>query len=160
MCYVGSRNTKRICGGLAKLREKQATVCDMSQLIALVRYQKKKIPDNIKLAILSIPNSVLREHCELEDSVGNWASTYGEYFSNNCIKLSEWKKKFESKNFDLNDMSDFMEYVLEDSQRLNSDFYLRNPEVTLRECVCLKSEKSFQDEQIKYAMVLEKALMM
>lgn len=57
-------------------------------------------------------------------------------------------------------MSDFMEYVLEDSQRLNSDFYLRNPEVTLRECVCLKSEKSFQDEQIKYAMVLEKALMM
>ena len=53
-----------------------------------------------------------------------------------------------------------MKYVLEDSQRLNSDFYLRNPEVTLRDDVCIKDEKKFQNEQIIYAMVLEKALMM
>ena len=57
-------------------------------------------------------------------------------------------------------MSDFMNYVLEDSERLNSDFYLRNPEVTLRDDVCIKFEEKFQNEQIIYAMILEKALIM
>lgn len=52
-----------------------------------------------------------------------------------------------------------MKYVLEDQERLNSDFYLRT-EVTLRDDVCIKSGRKFQNEQIIYAMVLEKALMM
>lgn len=53
-----------------------------------------------------------------------------------------------------------MNYVLEDSERLNSDFYLRNPEVTLENDVYIKYEEEFQNEQVIYAMVLEKALMM
>ena len=120
---------------LVKLRGKQATVSDLSQLLYLVRLYKKEIPDDIKLIMLSIPNIVLRDNCER-------------------------KNKFSSKCFDLKDMSDFMKYVLEDQERLNSDFYLRNPEVTLRDDVCIKSGRKFQNEQIIYAMVLEKALMM
>ena len=128
---------------LVKLRGKQATVSDLSQLLYLVRLYKKEIPDDIKLIMLSIPNIVLRDNCELKSDAGKWASN-----------------KFSSKCFDLKDMSDFMKYVLEDQERLNSDFYLRNPEVTLRDDVCIKSGRKFQNEQIIYAMVLEKALMM
>ena len=116
---------------LVKLRGKQATVSDLSQLLYLVRLYKKEIPDDIKLIMLSIPNIVLRDNCELKSDAGKWASKY-----------------------------DFMKYVLEDQERLNSDFYLRNPEVTLRDDVCIKSGRKFQNEQIIYAMVLEKALMM
>lgn len=145
---------------LVKLREKQATVSDLSQLLYLVRLYKKEIPDDIKLIMLSILNIVLRDNCELKSDAGKWASKYGEYFSGNCVNLVEWKNKFSSKCFDLKDMSNFMKYVLEDQERLNSDFYLRNPEVTLRDDVCIKSGRKFQNEQIIYAMVLEKALMM
>ena len=145
---------------LVKLRERRATVSDLSQLPSLVRYHKKEIPDNVKIAILGIPSILLRDKCELKKSVSKWAGENGEYFAGNCVNLEEWKEKFNSKCFDLNDMSNFMKYVLEDSQRLNSDFYLRNPEVTLRDEVCIKDEKKFQNEQIIYAMVLEKALMM
>ena len=145
---------------LKKLRGRQATLSDISQLIVLVRCYKKKIPDEIKRVILSIPNIILREQCKLKNGAEDWANKFGEYFSNNCVELTEWQKKFGSKNFDLQDMSDFMEYILEEPKRLNSDFYLRNPEVTLRESVCLKSERKFQYEQIRYALILEKALMM
>ena len=145
---------------LVKLRERRATVSDLSQLLSLVRYHKKEIPDNVKIAILGIPSILLRDKCELKKSVSKWAGENGEYFACNFVNLEEWKEKFNSKCFDLNDMSNFMKYVLEDSQRLNSDFYLRNPEVTLRDDVCIKDEKKFQNEQIIYAMVLEKALMM
>ena len=145
---------------LGKLRERQATVSDLSQLLSLVKLHKREIPDDVKLVILSIPNIVLRDNCELKNSVGEWVSKNGEYFAGNCAELEEWSEKFNSKCFDLNDMSNFMEYVLEDPGRLNSDFYLRNPEVTLRDDVCIKSERKFQNEQTIYAMVLEKALMM
>ena len=145
---------------LGKLRERQATVSDLSQLLSLVKLHKREIPDDVKLVILSIPNIVLRDNCELKNSVGEWVSKNGEYFAGNCAELEEWSEKFNSNCFDLNDMSNFMEYVLEDPGRLNSDFYLRNPEVTLRDDVCIKSERKFQNEQIIYAMVLEKALMM
>ena len=145
---------------LAKLRGRQAKISDLSQLIELVKIHKKQIPDDIKIIILSIPNFVLENNCELKGSVGKWTSKNGEYFANNCIGLEEWKEKFNSKYFDLGDMSDFMNYVLEDSERLNSDFYLRNPEVTLRDDVCIKFEEKFQNEQIIYAMILEKALIM
>ncbi len=145
---------------LGKLRERQATVSDLSQLLSLVKLHKREIPDDVKLVILSIPNIVLRDNCELKNSVGEWVSKNGGYFAGNCAELEEWSEKFNSKCFDLNDMSNFMEYVLEDPGRLNSDFYLRNPEVTLRDDVCIKSERKFQNEQIIYAMVLEKALMM
>lgn len=129
---------------LVKLRGKQATVSDLSQLLYLVRLYKKEIPDDIKLIMLSIPNIVLRDNCELKSDAGKWASKYGEYFSGNCVNLVEWKNKFSSKCFDLKDMSDFMKYVLEDQERLNSDFYLRNPEVTLRDDVCIKSGENFR----------------
>jgi hypothetical protein len=145
---------------LVKLRERQATVSDLSQLLSLVRLYRKEIPDEVKLVILSIPSTVLRDNCKLKTSVGEWASENGKYFCGNCGSLWEWKEKFNSKCFDLQDMSNFMKYVLEDQERLNSDFYLRNPEVTLRDDVCIKSERKFQNEQIIYAMVLEKALMM
>ncbi len=145
---------------LIKLKERKATAYDLSQLIRLVRDNKKEIPDDIKLVILSIPNIVLKDNCVLKNSVGEWTSKNGEYFANNCIGLEEWKEKFNSKYFDLGDMSDFMNYVLEDSERLNSDFYLRNPEVTLENDVYIKYEEEFQNEQVIYAMVLEKALMM
>lgn len=145
---------------LVKLRERQAIVSDLSQLFSLVRFHKKEIPDDVKLVILSIPNILLKDNCELKNSVEEWAGKKGEYFAGNCVNLEEWKEKFNGKCFDLKDMSDFMEYILEDPERLNSDFYLRNPEVTLRNDVCIKYEEKFQNEQIIYAMVLEKALMM
>ncbi len=145
---------------LVKLKERNATVYDLSQLLSLVRTYKKEIPDDVKVIILSIPNIVLSDNCELKDSVGEWTSQNGEYFANNCVNLKEWKEKFNSKCFNLNDMSNFMKYVLEDSQRLNNDFYLRNPEVTLENDVRIKDEEKFQTEQVIYAMVLEKALMM
>lgn len=145
---------------LVKLRERQATISDLSQLLNLVRFHKKEIPDDVKLAILRIPQTLLKDNCKLKNSVGEWASKNGEYFASNCVNLEEWKEKFNGKCFDLNDMSNFMNYVLEDPERLNSDFYLRNPEVTLRDDVCVRHEKKFQNEQIIYAMVLEKALMM
>lgn len=145
---------------LAKLKEKKATISDISRLIGLVRSYKKEIPDDVKLVILSIPSLVLREKCDLKDDVAIWANKNGEYFSGNCTGLDDWKEKFWSKNFDLHDMNDFMEFILADSSRLNSDFYLRNPEMTLSDDVCLKYEESFKNEQIVYAMVLERALMM
>ncbi len=144
---------------LANLKEKRATVADLSKLIELVRRHKRDIPDDVKSIILSIPHLVLREKCDLKDAVAVWANTNGTYFSGNCPGLGNWKQKFESGSFDLHDMNDFMGFILGHSSRLNSDFYLRNPEVTLRDDVCLKDPKSFQNEQVVYAMVLENALM-
>ena len=48
---------------LGKLRERQATVSDLSQLLSLVKLHKREIPDDVKLVILSIPNIVLRDNC-------------------------------------------------------------------------------------------------
>ena len=93
---------------LGKLRERQATVSDLSQLLSLVKLHKREIPDDVKLVILSIPNIVLRDNCELKNSVGEWVSKNGEYFAGNCAELEEWSEKFNSKCFDLNDMSNFM----------------------------------------------------
>ena len=145
---------------LVKFKEKRATVSDLSKLIEVVRRYKKEIPDDVKLVILSIPALVLRENCELKSRAIEWASEEGDYFSGNCTELESWKAKFMSKSFDLHDMSDFLEYILADSDRLNSDFYLRNPEVTLRDDVRLKYKENFENEQIIYAMVLERVLMM
>lgn len=44
-----------------------------------------------------------------------------------------------------------MEYILKDPIRLNSDFYLRNPEVTLRDDVQVLNEEWYKEEQVAYA---------
>ena len=59
---------------LVKLRERQATISDLSQLLNLVRFHKKEIPDDVKLAILRIPQILLKDNCKLKNSVGEWAS--------------------------------------------------------------------------------------
>lgn len=141
-----------------KLFEKAATVEDISDLVRLVRYNRNAIPDNVKLEILSIPCVVLKERCVLKESQTEWAKQNGRYFAGNCIMLEDWKEKFESESFNLVDMGSFMEFILKDSVRLNSDFYLRNPEVTLRDDVQMLNEEWYKEEQVVYAKRLKKAL--
>ena len=76
---------------LVKLRGKQATVSDLSQLLYLVRLYKKEIPDDIKLIMLSIPNIVLRDNCELKSTQGSGRVNMENIFQ--AIVLTLWSGK-------------------------------------------------------------------
>lgn len=144
---------------LAKLRKCEAEPSDFGKLIEIVRENRNEISDEIKLQILSISLHVLKERCELKCNRIKWACEHGNYFADNCVHLEEWKERFACKSYDLETMCEFMEYILEDADRLNNAFYLRNPEVTLRDYVHFTDAEWYKDEQIIYAMVLENALM-
>ena len=114
-----------------------ATGRDYSEIIRLVREYRQDISDAEKRELLQIPLDALTYRCVLKQDSKFWAKKNGAYFASNCIELEEWKQKFDSGEFKLADIADFLKFIMEDDSRMNSDFYLRNPEVVLRYDVSL-----------------------
>lgn len=131
------------------------TLQDVSQIITLIRHYGDYIPDETKIELLQIPLNVLKTQTKLQ-SPKSFAKNNGSYFSGNMLHLEPHSSKFESGNFSLDDITILLENIMSNSSMLNNDFYLRNPEVTLRDHVKLINMKEFKACGTLYAKIIEK----
>lgn len=91
------------------------------------------LSDALKCAVLKAP------HAE-------WADKYGDYFGGNMVKdknsfYPRYEKLYKSKKFGLNDIVDFLNDIINDFNGSRNDFYLRIPEVVLRDDVTIDKSK-------------------
>lgn len=140
----------------SKLVHEKHDVSDISKLISTIRLNSENISDDAKKLLLSIPLCVLNNHVELSVSRNIWSSKNGSYFAGNFAQ-EPFHSKFKSNNFDLEDISNSLEDIISDSIKLNSDFHLRNPEVTLRDDVMVKEFSDFKECGKIFARAMEKA---
>lgn len=128
---------------------------DIGTLIELIRYHKQEISDDAKTTLLQIPLCALKNQLDVPDEY-SWAIKNGDYFAGNYSD-EPLHSQFDSKKFDLSIMVDCLEAILADTKKLNSDFCLRNPEVTLTHDVVVKEYSNFKESGKIYALVMEKA---
>lgn len=133
-------------------------VSDIGLLLDTIRYSKFKISDDAIRLLLQIPYCVLKSQVDLKTDSTVWAKENGQYFSGNC-QNTEYAEIFASYDFNLDTMVAFFDFILSDITRIRNDFYLRNPEVTLRDDVVIKSCANFQESGRIYALTMEKAFM-
>ena len=139
----------------SKFQNEVHTPSDIGKLIEIVRYNKHSISDEAKKLILQIPLCVLETQVELKNPT-DWSTTNGDYFSGNYAQ-EPLHSRFASNNFDLSIMVDCLNEILSDSTKLNSDFHLRNPEVTLRDDVIIKNYSNFKESGKLFARIMDKA---
>lgn len=139
----------------SKFQHEEHTLTDISELVRLVRVNRKDIPDDVKKILLSIPLCVLENQVELTNPA-DWSSNNGSYFAGNYAQ-EPLHSRFKSKKFDLNIMVECLNEIIADSSKLNSDFHLRNPEVTLRDYVKVKIYSNFKESGIIFAHIMDKA---
>lgn len=134
------------------------TLQDVSDIVYLVRMYKHDISDTEKITLLQIPLSVLKKYCEIK-SLKDWTSENGSYFAGNMVGGYEpYYSKFLSCDFYLSDIISLLEDIMSDSTKLNNDFYLRNPEVTIRDDVKITNKEAFKACGKIYAKIIEKVI--
>lgn len=139
----------------SKFQNETHTPNDVGRLIEILRMNKHSISDNAKKLLLQIPLCVLENQVELI-SPTDWASKNSSYFSGNYAQ-EPLHSRFSSKNFNLDIMVDCLNEIISDEAKLNSDFHLRNPEVTLRDDVCVKKYSNFKESGKIFARIMGKA---
>lgn len=131
------------------------TPTDVSMIIQAIRENKRVISDEAKITLLQIPLFVLGNQVELKDE-DFWSKKNGDYFAGNW-KEEPLHSKFISTDFDLTTIEKGLQLIMGDPKLLNSDLYLRNPEVTLRDDVRVKEYSSFKESGKIFARLMEKA---
>lgn len=139
----------------SKLQHEEHTPADIGQLIYILRMNRKNISDDAKKLLLAIPLCVLENQVELTNS-DDWSSENGSYFAGNYAQ-EPLHSRFESKKFDLDIMVDCLNEIISDESKLNSDFHLRNPEVTLCNDVKVKKYSNFKESGKIFARIMDKA---
>lgn len=139
----------------SKFQHEEHTPSDIGKLIEILRMNKKDISDNAKKILLSIPLCVLENQVELTNQ-NTWSSENGSYFAGNYAQ-EPFHSRFESGNFTLSIMVECLNEIISDSSKLNSDFHLRNPEVTLRDDVKVKGYSNFKESGKIFARIMDKA---
>lgn len=127
---------------------------DIAEIICKIRESSNYISNDAKFLLLQIPLVVLKNQVELKDEI-EWAHRNADYFSGNYNK-EPYHSLFKSGKFDLNVMTEFLESIMNDTNSLNSDFHLRNPEVTLRDDVVIKYS-NFKESGKIYMQIMNKA---
>jgi len=128
---------------------------DISELIETIRYNSSNISYQAKKTLLQIPLCVLEDQVQLKD-YKTWVSNNSSYFAGNC-SFEPFHSTFNSGNFDLKTMYDYLKDIISDSQKINSDFCLRNIEVTFRDDVVTEQYSTFKESGKIYARIMEQA---
>lgn len=139
----------------SKFYNEEHTPTDVGELIETIRYNKRFISDDAKKLLLQIPLCVLEDQVEIKNSA-TWAKQNGDYFAENYVQ-EPIHSRFKSNNFDLDIMVECLNEIICDSSKLNSDFHLRNPEVTLRDDVTIKKLSNFKESGKLFARIMDKA---
>lgn len=107
------------------------------------------------------------EDVELIIENDTWCEQNGDYFAGNMVpKDNDISRKFtrkysdifRSKNFHLSIITAELRDIIDNYEALKSDFYLRNPEVVLRDDVRVKDYDLFVDKGTKIANNLKTIL--
>ena len=139
----------------SKFYNEEHTPADVGKLIEILRHNRQSISDDSKKLLLQIPLCVLEKQVEVKNIV-DWANQNGHYFAGNYAQ-EPLHSCFESNSFDLNTMVDCLKEIISDSVKLNSDFHLRNPEVTLLYHVSIKNYSNFKESGKLFAHMMDKA---
>lgn len=140
----------------SKCINEQQTVQDIGTLIVEIRNNAKSISDEAKKILLQIPLYVLENQVELKEDSSTWASKNGYYFAGNYAQ-EPIHSRFSSEKFELDIMVDCLKEIMSNSNLLNSDFHLRNPEVTLTSDVTTKNGSKFKESGKLFASIMERA---
>lgn len=150
-----------------KCEQGNQTPSDFSKLINLIRDLKYDIDDAETTSLLDIVYHVLLEDVELIIENDTWCEQNGDYFAGNMVpKDNDISRKFtrkysdifRSKNFHLSIITAELRDIIDNYDALKSDFYLRNPEVVLRDDVRVKDYDLFVDKGTKIANNLKTIL--
>ena len=139
----------------SKFCNEEHTPTDIGKLIEILRENKLSISDESKKLLLQIPLYVLENQVEIKN-IATWAEQNGHYFAGNYAQ-EPIHSRFESNDFDLGIMVECLNEIISDSSKLNSDFHLRNPEVTLRDDVTVKSSSDFKKCGKMFVHIIDKA---
>lgn len=136
----------------------------VSNIIVLVRRYRKEISNIAAKLLLEIPLNVLQNDVELNDKE-NWIDDNRGYFEGNITWVddnfkNEWKKRFSSGNFGIEDIIELCKIVSSDFEehRSSCEFLLRNVEVTLRDDVTVLSYSNFYNSGRVFASQIFKAI--
>lgn len=140
----------------SKCLNEQQTVQDISNLIVKIRNNARFMSDEAKKLLLQIPLCVLETQVKLKQDKSIWASENGHYFAGNYAQ-EPIHSRFSSEDFDLDIMVDCLKEIMSNPNLLNSDFNLRNPEVTLENDVVTKQDSNFKESGKQFARIMEKA---
>lgn len=150
-----------------KCEQGNQTPSDFSKLINLIRDLKYDIDDAETTSLLDIVYHVLLEDVELIIENDTWCEQNGDYFAGNMVpKDNDISRKFtrkysdifRSKTFHLSIITAELRDIIDNYEALKSDFYLRNPEVVLRDDVRVKDYDLFVDKGTKIANNLKTIL--
>ncbi len=139
----------------SKFYNEEHTPSDAGKLIEILRENKHFISDTSAQLLLQIPLCVLENQVELKDA-DNWASANGSYFSGNYAQ-EPYHSIFAKGDFNLEDVVNCLKEIISDSSKLNSNFHLRNPEVTLQHDVNVKEFSNFKESGKLFARIMDKA---
>ena len=142
-------------GVYAEFRENRYTMDTVSQLVELVRNYSRDMTNEAKRTMLQIPLCVLEKQSEVINEK-DWASEMGSYFSGNA-QYDAYAECFSQGAFTLATMKEYLEYILADDVRLNSDFKLRNIEYTIRHNVAPVEYSNFENSGPIFSRMMEKA---
>ena len=139
----------------SKFYNEEHTPADVGELINLLRENRYSISDESKRLLLQIPLCIFENQVEIKN-ISDWAEQNGHYFAGNYAQ-EPLHSRFESNSFDLSIMVDCLNEIIADSSKLNSDFHLRNPEVTLRDYVTVRKYTNFKESGKLFAHIMDKA---
>lgn len=150
-----------------KCENGEQTPYDFGQLICSIRTFKNCISTSEATSLLNVAYDILLNHVKLKAKTNKWSSQNSNYFAGNMVPYeSEITQKFtrkysdifKSANFDLTAIILELRDIIDNYDELKNDFYLRNPEVTLRDDVEVINKKEFSAKGKEYAFAISKVL--
>lgn len=141
---------------------------DISELVSFVRMARNDLSDDTAISLLKIASEVLSNHVILNMPLTRWRNNNSEYFAGNMVSSSydalikqefanEYQRKFSSKCFGLDDIGEYLVRIIENYTVLKNDFYLRNPEVILRDDVKITNQSIFIEKGAMFAEIIKNA---
>lgn len=114
---------------------------DLSELVRFMRQEIMRIDQDFANEILEIVIIALN-NATLKEPQVEWANKNGDYFAGNVVAapndlFMKYYNTFTSKNFSLSDIAKFVNDINSDFYNSKNDFYLRIPEVILRDDVTI-----------------------
>lgn len=147
-----------------KFEKNEFDLQTVSSLLVLVRRNRKEISNTAAELLLDIPLNVLQNDIELKDKQ-KWINDNREYFAGNITWVdenfeNEWKQKFSSGNYGIEDIIELCKIVRSDFDKYRSscEFLLRNVEVTLRDDVIVLNYSNFYNSGRVFASQIFKAI--
>lgn len=143
------------------------TLKNMSALVLFVRFNIRGLPNKTGIKLLELVNQVLTDEVMVAENTTKWAKNYGDYFAGNMVPcrdeqlntvfVNKYDSIFCSKKFTLIDIQNLMSDIINNYELLKSDFYLRIPEVVLRDGVKLRPRSNFKESGTEYANAIDYA---